>query len=114
MTTRTTTKTVTFQRPFLLEGFTELLPAGAYTIDTEEEQLDSLLVVAWRRVSTILRVRANGTVECREIDPDALREALMRDGGQRLGDVSVARLSARVRFDRARQIGTYPVRRKKE
>jgi hypothetical protein len=111
---RTTTKTVTFQRPFVLEGFSELLPAGAYAVDTEEEQLDSLLVVAWRRVSTTLRVRVDGAVECRTIDPDALHEALMRDGAQDVPGSSTSKPSAKIRFDRARQFATYPARRKKK
>lgn len=114
MTTRMTTKTVTFQRPFVLSGFPELLPAGTYTIDTEEEQLDNLLVVGWRRVSTALRVRIDGAVECRTIDPDALHEALMRDGAQDASGSSTSKLSAKARLDLARQFATYPVRRKEE
>jgi hypothetical protein len=30
MTTRTSKKTVTFRKPFVLDGFDEVLPAGAY------------------------------------------------------------------------------------
>jgi hypothetical protein len=81
---RTITKNVTFTRPFVLDGFPELLPAGTYTVETEEESLDSMTVVAWRRVSTTLRVRIDGAIECRTIEPDALHEALMRDGAQEL------------------------------
>ena len=44
VTTRTTSKTVTFRRPFVLKDFACLEPAGDYRVDTEEEQLDSLLV----------------------------------------------------------------------
>ena len=108
---RTTRKTVTFQRPFVLEGFPELLPAGTYTIDTDEEQIDSPLVVAWRRVSTTLRVRVDGTVECRIIDPDALHEALMRDGAQDARGSPKAKISAKSRLDRARNFKTYTSRR---
>ena len=112
--TRTTTKTVTFQRPFVLEGFAELLPAGTYTVDTEEEPLDSLLVAGWRRISTTLRVRVDGAVECRAIEPDALHEALMRDGAQDLRATPMSRPSAKARFNRVRQFATYPARRKKD
>jgi len=111
---RTTTKNVTFQRPFVLDGFPELLPAGTYTVDTEEEQLDSLLVVAWRRISTTLRVRVDGVVECRTIDPDALHEALMRDGARDTRSCPAAKPSAKARFNRTRQFATYPSRPKKE
>ena|ERR1700749_4891882 len=111
---RTTTKTVTFQRPFVLEGFPELLPAGTYWVDTEEEPLDSLIVMGWRRVSTTLRVRIDGAVECREVDPDALHEALMRDGAQGQRTTPMSRPSAKDRLNHARQFATYPARRKKE
>jgi hypothetical protein len=33
MTTRTSKKTVTFRRPFVLGGFDEVLPAGAYSVE---------------------------------------------------------------------------------
>ncbi len=111
---RTTTKTVTFQRPFVLDGFPELLPAGTYTVDTDEEQLDSMLVEAWRRVATTLRVRIDGAIECRPIDPDALHEALMRDGALNPSGSPATKPSAKSRLDRARRFATYPARRKKE
>jgi hypothetical protein len=97
-----------------MEGFPELLPAGTYAIDTEEEQLDSLVVVAWRRISTTLRVRAEGAVEFRTIDPDALHEALMRDGAQDTRSSPAAKPSAKARFDRARQFATHLTHRNKE
>lgn len=110
---RTTTKTVTFQRPFILDGFSELLPAGTYTIETEEEPLDSMIVAAWRRVSTTVRVRVDGAIECRAIDPDALHEALMRDSTQGVSGNYPPKSAAKVRFERAKQFTTYPARRKK-
>jgi hypothetical protein len=110
---RTTTKTVTFQRPFVLDGFPELLPAGTYTIETEEEPLDSMIVAAWRRISTTLRVRVDGAIECRAIDPDALHKALIRDGAQGISSTFPPKSAAKVRFERAKQFATYPARRKK-
>jgi len=82
MATRTISRTVAFTRPFVLKGFPELLPAGDYVVDTEEEELDSVLVQGWRRLSTTMRVRAGGAVETRSIDPAALRDALSRDGAR--------------------------------
>ena len=41
MTVRTTTKTVTFTRPFNLSGMEEMQPAGTYTVETDEELLQT-------------------------------------------------------------------------
>jgi hypothetical protein len=82
MSSRTTTKTVTFQRPFVLTGFEELQGAGTYTVDTEEEQITSVSFPAWRRISTVIRLNRAGATECVSIDPVELHEALMRDGAQ--------------------------------
>ena len=76
MTTRTTSRTVTFRRPFVLTDFTQLAPAGDYIIDTEEH----FVAKTWRRVSTLLRLDDFGVAEHRSVDPDELREALIRDG----------------------------------
>jgi hypothetical protein len=110
MTRRTTSKTVTFRRPFVLEGFQALLPAGEYVVDTDEEELDSMLLQGWRRVSTTMRVHIDGAVEMRTVDPHALDEALTRDGAQ---DEPGQPSPATARFARARAFVTYPVRRKK-
>src|SRR5690348_5630439 len=37
MTMRTTSRTVTFSRPFMLSGIVEPQPAGSYTVETDEE-----------------------------------------------------------------------------
>jgi len=113
VTTRTTSKTVTFRRPFVLKDFACLEPAGDYRVDTEEEQLDSLLVAGWRRVSTIMRVQAGGAEEARSIDPEELHEALMRDGAQDDPAKPPSHSSAKSRFARARKFTTYPARAKK-
>jgi hypothetical protein len=109
---RTTTKTVTFKRPFLLDGFTELLPAGTYIVETNDELLDTMIAAAWRRVSTILRVRIDGATECRTVEPGALHDALMRDGAQEAGDAFTPKSAAKIRFERAKQLAMYPSRRK--
>ena len=111
---RTTTKTVTFTRPFVLDGFPELLPAGTYTVDTDEEPLDSMLVAGWRRVSTTLRVRVDGAIECLIIDPDALHEALMRDGAQGDAATLAPKSTAKARYERAKRFATHAARRMKE
>lgn len=113
MTTRSSSKTVTFVRPFILDGFPELLPAGDYVVDTEEEELDSMLFQGWRRVATTMRVRVGAEVEMRSVDPEALHEALMRDGAQDKPGLPPSQSSAKARFDRARRFTTYPARRKR-
>ncbi|MDA0229380.1 MAG: hypothetical protein O3B21_04265 [Proteobacteria bacterium] len=80
MTTRTSTKTVTFQRAFALSGFDELLPAGTYRVETEEELLDSISFAAYHRISTQIHLRLKpGHTQILNIDPNELDAALLRD-----------------------------------
>ncbi len=55
MTIRTTKKTVTFKRPFVLVGFNALLPAGAYVVETDEELLEGISFPAYRRKLDLIR-----------------------------------------------------------
>ena len=111
MTMRTTSRMVTFRRPFVLEGFPALLPAGDYLVDTDEKELDSMLFQGWRRVSTRMRVRVDGAVEARPVDPEALLEALVRDGAQDKPGEPSSQSTAKARFARARKFATYPARK---
>ena len=52
MTTRTSSKTVTFCRSFCIGGVNRLLPPADYQVVTEEELIESLSFLAYRRVST--------------------------------------------------------------
>jgi hypothetical protein len=52
MTTRTTSKTITFYRPFWLKGVDRLLPAANYQVVTNEEIIEGLSLQAYRRIST--------------------------------------------------------------
>lgn len=83
MTIRTTTKTVTFTKPFTLKGFDEELPASVYTVQTDEEPLESISFLAYRRISTLLYVpgKPGDRVVTRmlTVDPDELDAALERD-----------------------------------
>lgn len=108
MTTRTTSKTVTFRRPFVLADFPSLAPAGDYVVDTEEERIDSLTADIWRRVSTVMLVHEAGATESRAVDPEDLHEALMRDGEQDDPMGPPSQSSARSRYARARRFDTYP------
>jgi hypothetical protein len=79
MTTRTSTKTVTFARPFLLDEVGADLPAGDYQVETEEETLDGVSFLAYRRVATHIMVRTGSGVQVWAIHPDGLDFALARD-----------------------------------
>jgi hypothetical protein len=83
MTTRTRKKTVTFRRPFVLGGFDEQLPAGAYRVETDEELLEGISFAAYRRVLTLIHLHAKpgqqGLTQTLTIDPNELDAALERD-----------------------------------
>jgi hypothetical protein len=83
MTIRTSRKTVTFRKPFTLRGVEEILPAGAYTVETDEEPLLGVSFLAYRRISTLLHVpgRPGDRVLTRvlTVDPNELDAALERD-----------------------------------
>ena len=81
-TTRQSSATVTFTCPFILDGFEQLQPAGSYTLDIEEELLDTLLSPVWKRTSTTIRLRRHGALEQVPVDPERLKEALARDAAQ--------------------------------
>ena len=42
MTTRTTSRMVTFSHPFFLNGIGEVRPAGTYTVETDEELVQEI------------------------------------------------------------------------
>ena len=81
--TRTTIRTVTFARPFLIGGMDQAGRPGTYVVETTEELLEDLSFAAYRRVSTSI-VLPNpagrpGIVETVAIDPAALDAALAAD-----------------------------------
>ncbi len=82
MTTRTTSRSVTFRRPFIMGGFDAIQAAGTYVIDVEEETIEGLSFPAFRRLSTQMRIYTLGTTEHRFINPVELDEALLRDAAQ--------------------------------
>lgn len=83
MTTRTSKKTVTFRRPFVLGGFDEVLPAGAYSVETDEELLGGISFPVYRRLLTLIHLHAKpghpGLTQTLTIDPNELDAALKRD-----------------------------------
>jgi hypothetical protein len=93
MTIRTSEKTVTFSKPFVIGGFDEVLPAGAYSVETDEELLEGISFPAYRRILTVIHLRAEssnpGLARTLTIDPNELDAALQRD--QALAEVPAAR-----------------------
>ena len=83
MPVRTSHKTVTFARPFSLNGIDEVQPAGNYTVETHEDSVPGLSVPTWRRIATLifLPARPGGAFLERvvNIDPLELEAAQERD-----------------------------------
>jgi hypothetical protein len=83
MTVRTTSRTVTFMHPFNLSGVDEVQPAGTYTVETDEELLQTLSLPAYRRISTLMRLPARRTgamlTQIVEINALELAAVLARD-----------------------------------
>jgi hypothetical protein len=80
---RTTRKTVTFTRPFSLSAVDRILPSGTYTVDTDEELIDGLSFLAYRRTATLLHLPSTssgvGVSEMVTVNPEDLDAALKRD-----------------------------------
>lgn len=56
MDQRTTRHTLTFSNAFMIEGVEREQPAGAYQVEFDEEAIDGLSFVAYRRVATRLHL----------------------------------------------------------
>lgn len=80
MNTRRTTQDYTFSRPFTLGDDPELHPAGTYAVTTEDEQIDVMSRLAWRRLSTSIAIRSLSAVEHQPIAPADIEAAVARDG----------------------------------
>ncbi|MBF9194650.1 hypothetical protein [Microvirga terrestris] len=83
MTLRTTSRTITFARPFSLDGLDETQPAGSYTVQTDEEPIEGLSFLAYRRVATVIFLRLThrgaGSFQAILVTPEALEAALTQD-----------------------------------
>ena len=108
MTTRTTEKIVKFARPFTLDGFDEVLPAGSYRVETDEELLQSLSFPVYRRTLTVIHLPATsdqpGVKRTLSIDPNELDAALKRDAmgdADPPADTPSRKSSAKARLDEA-------------
>lgn len=82
MATRAKAGTVTFARPFLLRRINRELPAGTYKIETEEESLEGVSVLSYRRVEVRLfvpQIMGKSEAEMWVLSPGELDVALAVD-----------------------------------
>lgn len=83
MTHRVSKRLVTFKKPFRLDSIDRQWPAGDYTIETEEEPLDSNSVLAYHTVCTTMILHPPSGKSGRhifiEIEASELEAALARD-----------------------------------
>ena len=82
MPTRMLIRVVTFRRPFVLDGFERVEPAGTYTVDTEEESLDEVSFPVWKRLATVMHITHDGATEYVRIDPAARGLPLLAEHAQ--------------------------------
>ena len=86
MTSRTTRTVVRFSSAFRLPGFNEPQPAGEYSVDHDEEAIDEVSRLAWRRVAAFIHLPAIGsrspTRQMVPINPADLDAALQHDQEQ--------------------------------
>lgn len=83
MSMRTSEQIAVFAHPFTLPGFETSQPAGKYRVVTDEEQIEGLSFVSFRRIATTMHLPAIGkrsaTMQAYPIDPAELTEALRAD-----------------------------------
>lgn len=81
--TRITKKAVKFEHPFLLDEIASELPAGDYTIETEEESIEGSTFLAFRSIETTLvacsQKAAPNKPQFWSIDPEAFEIVFARD-----------------------------------
>ena len=57
---RTTTESITFRHCFLLKGLDKTQLPGTYEVEIEEERIEGLSFLAYRRVATFIRLPRAG------------------------------------------------------
>ena len=87
MNTRTKHTTVTFTAPFSLTGVDEVQPPGDYAIAEDEELIDGLSWLAYRRVATFMHLPAISSTDRLKsqlvaIDHSELEAAIRQDEDQ--------------------------------
>ena len=76
---RTTRESITFDRPFSLSAVDGMQPAGTYTVEIDEELIEGMSFLAYRRVATTLYLPiphgGKGSMQAVTVDPRELVEA---------------------------------------
>ena len=76
---RTARTSVTFDTPFTVSAVNEMQPAGTYTVDIDEELIEGLSFLAYRRVATTLYLPLchgrGGSMQAVRVDPRELAAA---------------------------------------
>src|SRR5215207_1394253 len=76
---RTTRESVTFERPFSLYTLDGMQPAGTYIVEIDEELIEGLSFLAYRRVATTIYLplhhRGPGSVQAVRVEPRELAAA---------------------------------------
>ena len=78
---RTTRESMTFDRPFSISALDEIQPAGTYTVAIDEELIEGLSFLAYRRVATTIYLplrSGTGSLQAVTVDPRELTTALDR------------------------------------
>jgi hypothetical protein len=86
LTIRTDRTTVSFMNPFSLKELEGVQPAGDYLVETDNEVIEGLSRLAYRRIATLLtipRISASQRLSERvSVDQTDLDAALMKDRQQ--------------------------------
>ena len=76
---RTARESITFDHPFSLTAVDKLQPAGTYAVDIDEELIEGLSFLAYRRVATTIYLPlgqgSHGSVQAVRVDPQELTAA---------------------------------------
>jgi hypothetical protein len=102
MTSRTTRTTVSFKAPFKLKSIDEVQPAGEYLLLIEEETIDVLSRLAYRRVATFLSLPSisapQDLVQLVPVDQRDLDAALAKDRDQTISGAAVEPIAGEQRW----------------
>jgi hypothetical protein len=80
---RTARESITFDHPFSLTAVDKLQPAGTYAVDIDEELIEGLSFLAYRRVATTIYLPlaqgSHGSVQAIRVDPQELAAAARQE-----------------------------------
>lgn len=83
MSSRSTSLSLTFASPFRIPGLDGSQPAGTYRVDLDEETIEEVSRLVWRRTASFIHLPAVGTAstvtQMVPIAPSALDALIERD-----------------------------------